>query len=108
MRIALNGMLCAAGVLASVSASMAQAELTDEQRTNAYKSIVREKTPEPHRPPGFNISVGDRLPSSVLPNEFPNSVEDKAIQRYQYIAVNNQVVLIDPKTRKIVEVLRDK
>jgi hypothetical protein len=104
--VAWQSALCGVALVASVSASYAQVQLTEEQRTAAYKSVIREKTPEPHRPSGFNIILGQPLPSSVPTNEFPASVDDKAIRQYQYVAVDNQVVLIDPKTRKMVEVLK--
>ncbi len=106
MRHRLYGALIAAGLVAAASPAFAQAELSNEQRSEAYRSIIRERTPEPHRPPGFNIIIGSQLPSSVLPYDFPDDVKDPAIRRYRYIAVNNMVVLIDKSTGRIVEVLR--
>jgi len=106
MRHRLYGALIAAGLVAAASPAVAQRELLNEQRSEAYRSIRRERTPEPHRPPGFNIIIGSQLPSSVLPYDFPDDVKDPAIRRYRYIAVNNMVVLIDKSTGRIVEVLR--
>jgi len=98
--------LIAAGFIAAAAPALAQARLTDDQRREAYGSIIRQRTPEPHRPPGFNIILGSELPSSVYLNRFPPTVTDPAIRRYGYVAVNNMVVLIDLETRRMVEVLR--
>jgi len=96
----------AAGFVAVAAPALAQAKLTDDQRREAYGAIIRQRTPEPHRPPGFNIVLGSELPSAVYLNRFPPTITDPAIRRYGYVAVNNMVVLVDLETRTIVEVLR--
>jgi hypothetical protein len=95
------------GSIALAPSALAQTDLSSEQRQDAYDSVIRQRTPEPYRPPAFNnISPGSRVPDSVQSYQFPNEVKDEGIRRYQYIVINNRLVLIDPKTRRIVDVVK--
>jgi hypothetical protein len=106
MKTLAYGILLAGSVAAGALPAFAQADLSPEQRKSAYESVIKQKTPEPHRPPAFNVSRGDQLPSSVQSYDFPVEMTDPSVRQYQYIVINNQVLLIDPATRRIVEVVR--
>lgn len=42
------------------------------------------------------------LPGSAPTYKIPDSIEDKAIRRYQYMVIDNRMVLVDPSSRKII------
>ena len=80
--------------------------LTPEQRTVIYQTVTRS---EPRVAPQVEAQVitGARIPSSVELAPLPNEVvvEVPAVKRYKYVYVQNQVVLVDPETSEVVEVI---
>src|SRR5262245_52212716 len=89
-------------------ANPAQLQLTPAQRS-AILNAVREKSTAV-RPPttGFSVAVGEMVPPSIelylLPdNALAEVPEAKAVK---YTVVQNQVVLVDPTTLRIIDVLR--
>jgi hypothetical protein len=99
--------LLAGSVAAGVLPAFAQPDLSPEQRKSAFESIIKQRTLDPNAPPVlFKMNRGDELPSSVQPNDFPVEMTDPSVRQYQYVIVGDQMVLIDPATRKIVEVVR--
>ena len=86
----------------------AQLQLTPAQKS-AILNAVREKSTAV-RPPttGFSVAVGEMVPPSIelylLPdNALAEVPEAKAVK---YTVVQNQVVLVDPITLRIIDVLR--
>ncbi len=72
----------------------------DETKFRSY--VVRE-----HRPSvrvKENVAVGSVLPSTVEVYEVPEEVGVRT--NYSYAVVNDRTVLIDPRTRKIVQVIQ--
>jgi hypothetical protein len=49
--------------------------------------------------PGVELNIGSTLPDTVELHEVPD-VE------YRYVVVDNQTVVVDPGTRKIVKIIR--
>lgn len=49
--------------------------------------------------PGVELSVGGTLPDTVELHEVPN-------MKYRYVVVDSQTILVDPGTRKIVQVIQ--
>jgi Protein of unknown function (DUF1236) len=89
-------------------ANPAQLQLTPAQKT-AILNAVREKSANV-RPSttGFSVAVGEMVPPSIelylLPdNALAEVPEAKAVK---YTVVQNQVVLVDPTTMRIIDVLR--
>jgi hypothetical protein len=89
-------------------ANPAQLQLTPAQMT-AILNAVREKSASV-RPSttGFSVAVGEMVPPSIelylLPdNALAEVPEAKAVK---YTVVQNQVVLVDPTTLRIIDVLR--
>ena len=82
-------------------------ELTPEQRTVVYRRVVRERAVE--LPPRVELRVGAPIPQAVELQTFPEEVyvEVPTLKRYRYLHVNNEVVLVDPQTSEIVEIIRD-
>jgi hypothetical protein len=89
-------------------ANPAQLQLTPAQNA-AILNAVREKSASV-RPSttGFSVAVGEMVPPSIelylLPdNALAEVPEAKAVK---YTVVQNQVVLVDPTTLRIIDVLR--
>jgi hypothetical protein len=105
----------ALALIASVGLASAQTvvttreaiELSPAQRTTVYRTITRE-TRTIDAQPGFDVTVGARVPRSVEIHTMPETVitEVPVVKRYRYMVVNNQVVLVDPDTSEVVEIIR--
>jgi hypothetical protein len=81
-------------------------ELSPDQRTVIQRHIVRERTV--HLPARVELRVGAVVPAGVEVYSFPEEVyvEVPVLKRYRYVHVSNEIVLIDPDTNEIVEILR--
>src|SRR5262249_50903068 len=89
-----------------VGTGTAQVQLDAAQRA-AIITAVRDVR---IAPPGhsFNISVGAQVPPSIELSYLPIAALSQApeAQALKYTMVRNQVVLVDPMTMRIVEVIR--
>jgi hypothetical protein len=97
-----------AAILLLASAGFAAAQpvlaLTPEQQVTIYRSITREPIrTEP--PAGWNAKVGVRVPSTVELYDVPATVAAAPVRHYRYTILNNQVVLVEPSTRRVVQIL---
>jgi hypothetical protein len=83
-------------------------ELSPAQRTIIQRRVVRERRVVAP-PPQLELRVGAPIPRAVelypLPEEL--YVEVPSVKRYRYFQVHDQVVLVDPETSEIVEIIRD-
>jgi Protein of unknown function (DUF1236) len=59
-------------------------------------------------PDGVDVRLGARVPQAAELHEIPAPVatEIPSIRRYRYMVVNNEVVLVDPTTSQVVEIIR--
>ena len=82
-------------------------ELSPAQRTVIYRHVVRERPVTVA--PQVELRVGAPIPQAVELQPFPEEVyvEVPTLRRYRYFHVHNQVVLVDPATSEIVEIIRD-
>ena len=87
-----------------MSAPAIAQQLTPQQEQTIYDNILKGHLTS-SAPPGFDAAKGNELPSSVLTNPFPSSMDDSGIQRYEYAVTGDEVVVADPKTRRIVGVI---
>ena len=113
----LRASTAAAALLAAVPFATAQTttiierpgviELSPAQRTVVYRRVARERPVV--LPPQVELRVGAPIPQAVELHAFPEDVyvEVPTLKRYRYLHVNNQVVLVDPDTSEIVEIIRD-
>jgi hypothetical protein len=80
-------------------------ELTPEQERTIYGTAVA--APLPPAPPGdFRIALGSDVPLSIDLQEIPAAIEVPAVRGLRYLVVNRQVVLVDPRSRKVVRIIR--
>ena len=75
--------------------------VSPEQRTEFHQYVVRQNRPSVALD-GFNVEVGAVLPPAVAFYDVPN------MDTYRYTIVNQRRVLVDPTTRRIVEVDEDR
>ena len=82
-------------------------ELTPSQRTVIYREVIRR--PPVVVAPQVELRVGAPIPQAVELYPVPEEVyvEVPQLRRYRYFNVHNQVVLVDPETSEIVEIIRD-
>jgi hypothetical protein len=85
----------------------AQLRLTDEQR-GAIAAAVRKEDKAVTTPPSFVISVGAPVPPAIELYMLPDGVlaQVPATKNVKYTVVNDQLVLVDPTTMRIVEVIK--
>lgn len=81
-------------------------DITQDQRTMIYSAVTKEK-----RPPlkvEATVAVGSELPASIELYSFPDSLLTTipATKEYKYAMWNNLVVLVDPTSMKVVELIR--
>ena len=81
-------------------------ELTAQQRASIYQSVSGQKVRTP--PPPMQLAIGADVPPVTELYAMPDSVtaEIPATKVYRYTMVQNQVVIVDPTTLKVVEILR--
>jgi hypothetical protein len=84
-----------------VTGAIVGGALSGPDRTRVHEYVVRE-----HRPSvrvDRDVVVGSELPGTVRYYEIPADVGVKTT--YRYTVVNDRPVLVDPRTRRVVEVL---
>jgi hypothetical protein len=91
--------------------------LTPEQRTTVYRTVTRERhfvpgafvrTPPP--PPPARYEIGAPIPPGVVElSDFPEDVYVgvPVLRRFRYVYVNNQLVLVDPATSEVVDIITE-
>jgi hypothetical protein len=81
-------------------------KLDDQQKAAIQQALVEQHT-EQKVPQDFHPAVGAALPKSmkldVMPLEL--SRKDPALKQFGYAKTHDQILVIDPMTKKIVEVL---
>ena len=80
--------------------------LSPDERTTVYRRVVRERVVTP-RGEVIEYKVGTRVPREVELRTFDDDayVEVPQLKRYKYVYVNNQVLLVDPATSEVVEII---
>ena len=88
--------------------------LTPEQRTTVYRTVTRERQMAPAaivRPaPVVRYEIGAPVPPGIVElSDFPEDVyvDVPVLKRYRYVYVNNQLVLVDPETSQVVDIINE-
>jgi hypothetical protein len=71
------------------------------QRVRTY--VVKQKPASAAVPSGFTVTTGAVLPETVAVQSFP---ADVGVTDYRYVVIGGQTVLVEPGSRRIVEVIR--
>ena len=102
--------LLLAGVTALAIAGSGQAfaqattvEIAPEQRTKIKEYVVKQKV-APVTGISERVTVGATLPANVELRTVPSDW-GPSVSRYRYVYHDNNVVLVDPSSRRVVEVI---
>lgn len=76
--------------------------LTPEEQTVVHDYITTQSVTPVEAPSGFTVSVGATLPDNI---EVHTLETPKIKQKYEYVVIGKQTVLVEPGTRKIVQVI---
>jgi hypothetical protein len=87
-------------------AAVPSLKLTPAQKQTIYASISSQKQKET-APPTFRVAVGAVVPPSVELQALPKTIVDlmPELKDYEYAMVTNQVLLVDPKTKQVIEII---
>jgi len=87
-------------------AAVRDLKLTAAQKHTIYSSISSQKQRET-APPTFQAAVGAVVPGSVELQSLPKTILDliPELKNYEYAMVANQVLLVDPKSKQVVEII---
>jgi hypothetical protein len=85
---------------------LSQLQLTPEQRTSILNAVRRDNT-KAASPVSFVASVGAPVPPSIELYLLPDSVISQVPEAkvVKYTTMQNQIVLVDPTTMRVVEVI---
>lgn len=107
MRKVLLSMATASALLASASA-FAETTTTTTTWTDVDGTVIKEYSTtqkyEPVAVPNFNAEVGVVLPSDVKVYSLPQTVKVSDPDRYSYTIINDQPVVVERSTRRVVHV----
>ncbi len=86
-------------LLAGAGAVAAQDVVIEPEQETVIKEYVHKQPLASVKIPGVELSIGSTIPDTVELHEVPSV-------KYRYVVVDNQTVIVDPGTRKIVKVLQ--
>lgn len=89
--------------------------LSPEQRTVIYRTVTRERRVAPPAAvvpapgPVVSYEVGAPVPREVAVYDFPEDayMDVPELRRYRYVYVNNRLMLVDPSTSRVVDVIAE-
>lgn len=103
-----GGAASAAAQTSGASPSNADLELTPQQRSAIFRAVIREQE-KVKLPPATNpaAAVGAQMPPSIELYMLPDTIgaEVPAAKLYKYTILQNQVVIVDPTTLKVIDVI---
>jgi hypothetical protein len=97
-------------VAAAESGSMASNDrlnLTGTQEHTIVQSINKQNVKKEVAPSGFKAAVGQALPTSIPLHSLPSDATSQvpAVKSYDYAMLQGQLLIVNPKDRKIVDII---
>jgi hypothetical protein len=86
-------------LLTGIGAAAAEDVIIQPEQETVIREYVHKQPLASVKLPGVQLSIGSVLPDTVELHEVPNV-------KYRYVVVDNQTVVVDPGTRKIVQVIK--
>ena len=82
-------------------------ELSQSQLETIYQSVSNRQAKKDTAPVGFRAAVGAHVPDSIKLEPLPKAVVELVPRTadYEYAFVANQVLLVEPRSRTVVEVI---
>jgi Protein of unknown function (DUF1236) len=83
--------------------SQGQISLNDQQKQMIWQTLSNARNER--TPTNFQASVGADVPRALRLHSFARAVTKQlpAVRGYDYAKLQNQVLIVDPKTRKVVD-----
>ena len=80
--------------------------LTSAQRQEIWQNISKQAAKETP-PAGFTAKVGESVPSTVKLQPLPSSLSSQvpAVKPYEYAMLQSQLLIVDPSSKKIVDII---
>jgi hypothetical protein len=85
-------------LIGGIGTAAAQDVIIQPEQQTVIKEYVHKKPLASINLLGAELSIGSTLPDTVELHEIPDV-------QYRYVVVNDRTVVVDPSTRKIVEVI---
>jgi hypothetical protein len=87
-------------------AAVKDLKLTAAQKQTIYTSISNQKQKET-APPDFRAAVGAVVPPSIELQPLPKTIVEliPELKDYEYAMVANQVLVVDPKNKHVIEII---
>jgi hypothetical protein len=81
--------------------------LTSTQEHTILQSVNKQSAKKEISPSGFKAAVGQAVPTSIPLHGLPNDVTSQvpAVKSYDYAMLQNQLLIVNPKSRKIVDII---
>jgi Protein of unknown function (DUF1236) len=81
--------------------------LTNSQRAAIWEMLGNEATQT--RSTRLNLHVGQIVPNRLSLQTLPNTVGNQvpAVRSYDYTMLNDELLIVDPSTKKIVAIIAD-
>ena len=98
--------LAAAQIGGSTSTSTAL-QLTPQQRGVIYQTVINEKLRTPP-PADLPVAIGAQIPAATELYALPDAImaDVPSARLYKYTVAQNQVLIVDPTTMKVIDVIR--
>jgi hypothetical protein len=82
--------------------------LSPSQKQTIYQSIRNQQVKKSAEPIGFRAAVGAHVPEALEVSPLPKTIVElmPKMHDYEYAFVANEVLIIDPKLKTVVEVIR--
>jgi hypothetical protein len=79
-----------------------EVSLNDQQKQAIWQTLSKARAE--NTPADFQASVGAQVPKGMRLHHFSRAMtrEVPAMHRYRYAKVPNQVIIVDPRTRKVI------
>lgn len=100
MKTVLSAAFAGALLLSGATIASAQTVVIAPEQETVIREYVQKQPAASIELPGVELNVGTALPETVE----LQTIDSPGVE-YRYVVVDNQTVLVDPGTRKIVKVL---
>ena len=103
----LGGVMFAAAQTGGTSSPSMALELTPQQRTAIYQTVIKDKLRTPP-PANLPVTVGAQIPPVTELYGLPDAIAADApsAKFYKYTIAQNQVVIVDPTNMRVIDVIR--
>jgi len=83
--------------------------LSPSQKQLVYKSIHSQGAKKSAEPVGFRSAIGSHVPDAIEVTALPKTIIEliPVLENYSYAFVANQVLIVDPQSKMVIEVISE-